>query len=73
MHRWHEHVALHTTQARIINRSTHDPPGGQQAMAGVSFLDRKVYFRVGEPGWRRVRPYRASRLTLPPHRVGFGP
>jgi hypothetical protein len=44
-----EHHSTHDTP-----QDTRHTPRGQQAMAGVSFLDRKVYFRVGEPGWRRV-------------------
>ena len=31
--------------------TTQDPPRGQQAMAGVSFLGRKVYFRGKGPCW----------------------
>ena len=44
-----EHHSTHDTP-----QDTRHTPRGQHAMAGVSFLGRKVYFRVGEPEGRRV-------------------
>ena len=55
MHRWHVHAVLYTTRARIIKTGPHTTPTRAAGQGRVSFLDRKVYFRVGEPGWRRVR------------------